>query len=112
MKKYFISNLVMATTLAFSVFNVTAHAETDVDPTLIHYRTQYEQLLEDYNELQQRYEILELENKRLELQIKCDESNIAMLIEQLNKPQLDLNKDGIVTVSDVVWLMKFISEVE
>lgn len=80
-------------------------SQVDVDPQLIHYRTQYFQLLNDYDLLQE-------ENDLLKMQIKCDEDNIALLTEALSEPNYDLDGDGIVTLCDAVKLMKFLVEEE
>ena len=72
--------------------------QEDVDPQLIHYRTQYFQLLNDYDMLRE-------ENDLLRMEIKCNEDKIA-------EPNYDLDGDGVVTICDAVKLMKFLVEME
>lgn len=74
--------------------------QPDIDPQLIHYRTQYFQLLNDYDMLRE-------ENDLLKMQIKYNEDIIAS-----SEPNYDLDGDGIVTICDAVKLMKFLVEME
>lgn len=87
--------------------NETSETEyqPDIDPQLAHYRTQYFQLLNDYDMLQE-------ENDLLQMQIQCDANNIALLEKELSEPDYDLDGDGIVTICDAVKLMKFLVEME
>lgn len=65
--------------------------QPDIDPQLAHYRSQYYQLLTDYNNLQEQNELLRME---------------------LSEPNYDIDGDGLVTVCDVVKLMRFLAEEE
>lgn len=68
--------------------------QEDVDPQLIHYRSQYYQLLEDYNTLQEENDLL------------------RMQIDKVSRPNYDIDGDGLVTVCDVVKLIRFLAEEE
>jgi hypothetical protein len=72
--------------------------QEDVDPQLIHYRTQYFQLLNDYDMLRE-------ENDLLKMELKYNEDKIV-------EPNYDLDGDGVVTICDAVKLMKFLAEME
>lgn len=91
MKKKIIGFVAALLFLFNSFGSLRAVAETDVDPELAHYRLQYESLLKDYFELQERYKQLETE---------------------VFQPHYDINGDGIVTIADAVALMRYISEME
>lgn len=79
--------------------------QSDIDPQLAHYRSQYYQLLADYSDLQEQ-------NELLQMQIQCDANNIALLEKALSEPDYDLDNDGLVTICDAVKLMKFLVEME
>lgn len=79
--------------------------EVDVNPVVAHYKTQYESL-------QMETEKLIRENEYLKKQIECDANNIALLEDAIQRYQYDVDRDGVVTMSDAVKLIKVITETE
>lgn len=98
------SVLISSGTVGKMIIEQPAYAEDeyqeDVDPQLIHYRTQYFQLLNDYDMLRE-------ENDLLKMEIKYSEDIIAS-----SEPNYDLDGDGVATICDAVKLMKFLTEEE
>ena len=66
--------------------------QQDIDPQLAHYRSQYYQLLTDYSNLQEENDLL------------------RMQIDKISESNYDIDGDGLVTVCDVVKLMRFLAE--
>ena len=89
----FISSGICLGKIKQQVYAEDAYQE-DVDPQLIHYRSQYYQLLEDYNLLHEENDLL------------------RMQIDKISKPNYDIDGDGLVTVCDAVKLMRFLAEDE
>lgn len=79
--------------------------EADVNPVVAHYKTQYESL-------QMENEKLSRENEYLKIQIECDANNIELLEDAIRRYQYDVDRDGVVTMSDAVKLIKVITETE
>ena len=100
-----VANFVQSTSVAAEDETSETEYQPDIDPQLVHYRSQYYQLLADYNDLQEQ-------NELLQMQIQCDESNIALLEKALSEPDYDLDNDGLVTICDAVKLMRFLTEME
>lgn len=95
-----VANLTQLNSVAAENETSEIEYQPDIDPQLIHYRTQYFQLLNDYDMLRE-------ENDLLKMQIKYNEDIIAS-----SEPNYDLDGDGIVTICDAVKLMKFLVEME
>ena len=100
-----VANLAQPTSVAAENEISEIEYQSDVDPQLAHYRSQYYQLLADYSDLQEQ-------NELLQMQIQCDANNIALLERALAEPDYDLDNDGLVTICDAVKLMKFLVEME
>lgn len=100
-----VANLTQPTSVAAENETSEIEYQQDIDPQLAHYRSQYYQLLADYNDLQEQ-------NELLQMQIQCDVHNIALLQKALSEPNYDLDNDGLVTICDAVKLMKFLTEME
>ena len=52
------------------------------------------------------YILQQSEFNKIEAQIDA----LAAQVEQLDKPNYDLNKDGLVDIEDVQWLAKYVAE--
>lgn len=100
-----VANFAQPTSVAAENETSEIEYQLDIDPQLAHYRSQYYQLLADYSDLQEQ-------NEFLQMQIKCDANNIALLEKALPEPDYDLDNDGLVTICDAVKLMRFLAEME